>query len=136
MEKEKVGLSHLYGKMFIVEFIIYGNVDEDKAKRAAELSMNKYCSVTEHLMKAGATIKWSVKWRRPEYHICISEYTTDGTLINLSYCDKVFKSLIIIMSEATINLNPVIESNTNSNSKNMAKWNIQRHCILTSSFTF
>jgi putative redox protein len=48
-------------KFIEMEFIIYGDVDEDKAKRAAELSVTKYCSVAETLRKAGATIKWTVK---------------------------------------------------------------------------
>jgi putative redox protein len=48
-------------KFIELEFIIYGDVDEDKAKRAVELSVNKYCSVAATLMKAGATIKWTVK---------------------------------------------------------------------------
>ncbi|HWB28246.1 MAG TPA: OsmC family protein [Chitinophagaceae bacterium] len=43
-----------------VEFHIYGNVDEDKAKRAAELSMDKYCSVAATLRGAGAAIQWTV----------------------------------------------------------------------------
>ncbi|QEM10101.1 MULTISPECIES: OsmC family protein [Mucilaginibacter] len=43
-----------------IEFHIYGNVDEDKAVRAAELSINKYCSVAATLSKAGAAIKWKV----------------------------------------------------------------------------
>jgi putative redox protein len=43
-----------------VEFHIYGNVDEDKAARAAELSMDKYCSVAATLRAAGANIKWTV----------------------------------------------------------------------------
>lgn len=44
-----------------VEFIVYGDVEEGKAQRAAELSINKYCSVAATLKKAGAEIKWSVK---------------------------------------------------------------------------
>ena len=44
-----------------LEFIIYGDVDESKAQRAVELSINKYCSVAETLRRAGAEIKWSVK---------------------------------------------------------------------------
>ena len=43
-----------------VEFHIYGNVDEDKARRAAELSMEKYCSVAATLMGAGANIQYQV----------------------------------------------------------------------------
>lgn len=44
-----------------MEFYIYGNVDESKANRAVELSVNKYCSVAATLKKAGATINWTVK---------------------------------------------------------------------------
>jgi putative redox protein len=47
-------------KNVFIEFHVYGNVDEDKAKRAAELSMNKYCSVTETLRRSGANLQWSV----------------------------------------------------------------------------
>ena len=47
-------------KDIFVEFHIYGSVDEDKAKRAVELSMNKYCSVTETLRRAGTALQWSV----------------------------------------------------------------------------
>ena len=43
-----------------IEFHIYGNVDESKAQRAAELSITKYCSVAATLKAAGATIKWQV----------------------------------------------------------------------------
>jgi len=43
-----------------IEFHLKGNIDEDKAKRAAELSINKYCSVAATLEKAGAAINWRV----------------------------------------------------------------------------
>jgi putative redox protein len=43
-----------------IEFHLYGDIDEDKAKRAAELSVNKYCSVAATLQKAGAEVKWQV----------------------------------------------------------------------------
>jgi putative redox protein len=43
-----------------VEFHLYGNVDEDKAKRAAALSMDKYCSVAATLMGSGANINYEV----------------------------------------------------------------------------
>jgi putative redox protein len=43
-----------------IDFHIYGNVDEDKAKRAVELSMDKYCSVSATLKAAGAELKWNV----------------------------------------------------------------------------
>jgi putative redox protein len=43
-----------------IEFHLQGNIDEDKAKRAVELSINKYCSVAATLEKAGAAINWKV----------------------------------------------------------------------------
>src|ERR1700754_570714 len=43
-----------------VEFHIYGKVDQDKAEKAVELSIGKYCSVAATLEKAGAAIKWKV----------------------------------------------------------------------------
>jgi putative redox protein len=43
-----------------IEFHLKGDIDEDKAKRAVELSVNKYCSVAATLEKAGATINWQV----------------------------------------------------------------------------
>ncbi len=48
-------------KYIELEFIIYGDVDESKAQRAVELSVNKYCSVAGTLKKAGAEIRWKVK---------------------------------------------------------------------------
>jgi len=47
-------------KFIEIEFIITGEVDETKAKRAIELSINKYCSVAATLMRAGATIQLTV----------------------------------------------------------------------------
>jgi putative redox protein len=61
MAKEKAGVEPSLWKFIEMEFIIYGDVEEGKAQRAVELSVNKYCSVAATLMKAGATIKWSVK---------------------------------------------------------------------------
>ena len=43
-----------------MEFVITGDVDETKAKRAIELSVHKYCSVAATLMRAGGTIKWTL----------------------------------------------------------------------------
>lgn len=42
-------------------FELTGELDEAKAYRAVELSINKYCSVAETLRRAGATFTWSVK---------------------------------------------------------------------------
>ncbi len=47
-------------KDIFMEFHIYGNVDEDKAKRAVELSIDKYCSVAATLKGGGTNIKWDV----------------------------------------------------------------------------
>lgn len=43
-----------------LEFHLYGNIDQDKAEKAVELSLNKYCSVSATLAKAGAKITWRV----------------------------------------------------------------------------
>lgn len=43
-----------------VHFLLTGSVDPLKAYRAAELSMNKYCSVAETLRRAGASIQFDV----------------------------------------------------------------------------
>ena len=42
-----------------VDYQLYGDLQEDKARRAVELSMEKYCSVTRILEKT-ATINYSV----------------------------------------------------------------------------
>jgi putative redox protein len=43
-----------------IEFHLYGDIDPDKASRAVDLSVNKYCSVASTLEKAGAEIKTQV----------------------------------------------------------------------------
>ncbi|MDB5145899.1 MAG: OsmC family protein [Mucilaginibacter sp.] len=43
-----------------MEFHLYGNIDADKAARAVDLSVNKYCSVAATLMGAGAEIRTKV----------------------------------------------------------------------------
>lgn len=47
-------------KEITIEFHLYGDIDASKANKAAELSINKYCSVGATLMQAGAEIKWKV----------------------------------------------------------------------------
>jgi len=42
-------------------FELTGDIDEDKAKRACALSVDKYCTVAETLRRAGAKITWEVK---------------------------------------------------------------------------
>ena len=41
-------------------FELKGDVDRDKAEKAISLSMEKYCSVSETLKRAGATLNWKV----------------------------------------------------------------------------
>jgi putative redox protein len=42
-------------------FELTGTIDIEKAKRACELSMDKYCSVAATLKGAGCEIKWEVR---------------------------------------------------------------------------
>lgn len=58
-EREK-GVEPSLWKEVEVEFHIYGEVDEAKAQRAADLSINKYCSVAATLKAAGANIQYKV----------------------------------------------------------------------------
>jgi putative redox protein len=41
-------------------FELKGDIDRDKAEKAVALSMEKYCSVSETLKRAGATLNWKV----------------------------------------------------------------------------
>lgn len=59
-EREKGKEPSLWEKAHIV-FYISGNVDADKASRAVELSMNKYCSVAETLRQGKTELTWEVK---------------------------------------------------------------------------
>lgn len=43
-----------------IVFTLTGNIDVEKAFRACELSMNKYCSVAETLKKGGTNFTWEV----------------------------------------------------------------------------
>jgi len=56
-EREKDKKPSLFTKIK-VHFILSGNIDQKKAKKAVELSMEKYCSVSRILEKS-ATIKYS-----------------------------------------------------------------------------
>ena len=47
-------------KTIAMEFYIYGEVDAAKAQRAADLSVEKYCSVAATLRAAGADIQYKV----------------------------------------------------------------------------
>ena len=59
-EREKGKEPSLWEDIKVV-FELKGNIDPDKAYRACELSMEKYCSVAFTLRNAGTKIKWEVK---------------------------------------------------------------------------
>ncbi len=58
-EREK-GKEPSLWKDINMHFKFYGNVESEKAIKAVELSINKYCSVAETLRLAGATINTQV----------------------------------------------------------------------------
>jgi putative redox protein len=58
--EREAGVEPSLWKDINVEFHLYGDIDENKAIKAVELSINKYCSVAATLDKAGAQIKWRV----------------------------------------------------------------------------
>lgn len=58
-EREKTGDFSLWKKVHVT-FNLSGHVDADKANRACQLSVDKYCSVAETLRRAGCTITWGV----------------------------------------------------------------------------
>ena len=43
-----------------ITFTLTGNMEVEKAERACELSMNKYCSVAETLRRSGTELTWEV----------------------------------------------------------------------------
>ena len=59
-EREAEAIPSLWTDVKIV-FELKGKIDPEKAKRACELSIEKYCSVAETLRKAGTHIKWEVR---------------------------------------------------------------------------
>ena len=44
-----------------IVFELKGEIDVDKAERACELSINKYCSVAETLRRGGTNLTWEVR---------------------------------------------------------------------------
>ena len=48
-------------KSVLVVFELKGPIDPDKAKKACELSMEKYCSVAATLKEAHCQIKWELR---------------------------------------------------------------------------
>ena len=59
-EREKGKEPALWKDVHIV-FDLKGEIEPDKAKKACELSMDKYCSVAATLRTGGTTITWEVK---------------------------------------------------------------------------
>ena len=52
----EVGKEPSLWKNIVLEFHIFGEVDIDKAKKAIDLSLQKYCSVAATLVGSGTTI--------------------------------------------------------------------------------
>ncbi len=59
-EREKAGDVSLWKKANII-FVLKGNLDPEKAQKACDLSMNKYCSVATTLRMAGCLIQHEVQ---------------------------------------------------------------------------
>jgi putative redox protein len=59
-EREKEKTPSLW-KAVDVTFELYGIINPEKAKKAAALSIEKYCSVAETLRRSGTEITWNVK---------------------------------------------------------------------------
>lgn len=58
-KREKTGDMSLWKTVHVI-FDLSGNIDPDKAYKACQLSVEKYCSVAETLRRAGCTITWEV----------------------------------------------------------------------------
>lgn len=58
-EREKGKEPSLWENVHLI-FNLTGNIDLDKAKRACELSIDKYCSVAETIRRAGGKLTWEV----------------------------------------------------------------------------
>ena len=58
-EREKGKVPSLWETIHI-DFELKGNIDQEKAERACDLSINKYCSVAETLRRSGTKITWKV----------------------------------------------------------------------------
>jgi len=58
-QREENKVPALWEKVHVV-FHLSGEIDADKAKHAAALSIDKYCSVAETLRRAGCVITWEV----------------------------------------------------------------------------
>lgn len=59
-EREKNKVPALWETVHVT-FLLKGDMDEEKAKHAISLSIEKYCSVAETLRRGGCTITWDLK---------------------------------------------------------------------------
>ena len=57
-EREQGVTPSLYSEVH-AHFKLFGNIDKDKAEKAVNLSIEKYCSVAETLRRAGAKVTYS-----------------------------------------------------------------------------
>jgi putative redox protein len=55
------GIEPSLWKQVNIVFELKGQIDPEKASRACELSISKYCSVAATLRAAGCQLKWAVK---------------------------------------------------------------------------
>jgi putative redox protein len=60
-EREKGKEPSIWEKVHLIFHLAGPNLDPDKAVRAVELSMTKYCSVAETLRRAGGDLTWETK---------------------------------------------------------------------------
>ena len=60
-EREKGKEPSIWENVHIIFHLSGENLDPDKAARAVELSMTKYCSVAETLRRAGGNLTWETK---------------------------------------------------------------------------
>ncbi len=58
-EREQ-GVEPSLWKTIVIHFKLKGQIDKEKAERAVQLSIQKYCSVSKTLEIAGATISYKV----------------------------------------------------------------------------
>jgi putative redox protein len=64
--EREVGVEPSLWREVNVHFFLEGKIDPEKAKRAVELSMEKYCSVSKTLEKAGTQINWKLSLNNHE----------------------------------------------------------------------
>ena len=57
--RERDKIPSLWESIHLI-FELTGNIEKEKAERACDLSINKYCSVAETLRRSGTKITWEV----------------------------------------------------------------------------